>query len=149
MDFFSILYSWLVGWYGQDLDQFLCDPSEGLNYLIIGIITIVVTVILGLLYYKIIDKPKWAHWYCWLITLVINAIVNFWWSWQWVLQNLYDGDMAVTDPTTGKLTTYVTEDNCLMFGIANSIMATLIFIVLSFAIFRFISTNCKYSPLCK
>lgn len=149
MQFFSILYSWLVGWYGTDLDNFLSDPNEGMNYLIIGVITLIISFVLGLLYYKIIDKPKWAHWYCWLITLAINALINFWWPWQVLLQNLYDGDMDVQDEQTGKMVTYVTDGNCLMFGVSNMIMATLIFIVLSFVIFRFISTNCKYSPLCK
>lgn len=149
MQFFSILYSWLVGWYGTDLDNFLSDPNEGMNYLIIGVITLIISFVLGLLYYKIIDKPKWAHWYCWLITLAINALINFWWPWQVLLQNLFDGDMDVQDEQTGKMVTYVTDGNCLMFGVSNMIMATLIFIVLSFVIFRFISTNCKYSPLCK
>lgn len=149
MQFFSILYSWLVGWYGTDLDNFLSDPNEGMNYLIIGVITLIISFVLGLLYYKIIDKPKWAHWYCWLITLAINALINFWLPWQVLLQNLYDGDMDVQDEQTGKMVTYVTDGNCLMFGVSNMIMATLIFIVLSFVIFRFISTNCKYSPLCK
>ena len=149
MQFFSILYSWLVGWYGTDLDNFLSDPNEGMNYLIIGVITLIISFVLGLLYYKIIDKPKWAHWYCWLITLAINALINFWWPWQVLLQNLIDGDMDVQDEQTGKMVTYVTDGNCLMFGVSNMIMATLIFIVLSFVIFRFISTNCKYSPLCK
>ncbi|MEE3415445.1 MAG: hypothetical protein VZR53_08760 [Prevotella sp.] len=149
MQFFSILYSWLVGWYGTALDDFLTSTDEGMNYILIGSATIFISFVLGLLYYKIIDKPKWAHWYCWLITLVINGIINFWWSWQVLLQNLYDGDMDVQDEQTGKMVTYVTDGNCLMFGVANMIMATLIFIVLSFFIFRFISTNCKYSPLCK
>lgn len=148
MDFFTLIYSWLVGWYGSDLDNFLSSPDDGMNYLIIGLITIAISALIGLLYYKIIDKPKWAHWYCWVIALVINAVINLWWSWQAVLQNLYDGYMAVLNPTTGKLVTYVTEGNCFMFGIANMIMSILIFVLLSFA-FRFISTNCKYSPLCK
>lgn len=149
MGFFTLIYSWLVGWYGTDLDDFLSNSDAGMNYLIIGIITIAVSALFGLLYYKIIDKPKWTHWYCWLITLVVNAIINFWWSWQSVLQDLYNGDMDVMDPTTGKMVTYVTEGNCLMFGFANMLMAIIIFVILSFAVFRFISTNCKYSPLCK
>lgn len=149
MDLFTLFYSWLVGWYGTDLDDFLSNPDEGMNYLIIGSVTIVISALIGALYYKILDKPRWAHWYCWVIALVINAFINFWWGWQPVLQNLYDGDMDVMNQQTGQMVTYVTENNCLMFGFANAIMATLIFIVLSFAIFRFISTNCKYSPLCK
>lgn len=59
MNFFSILYSWLVDWYGTDLDNFLSDSDEGMNYLIIGVVTIALSAIIAALYYKIIDKPRW------------------------------------------------------------------------------------------
>lgn len=89
-----------------------------------------------------------AHWYCWTIALFINAFLNFWWVWQTLLQNLYDGYMEVVNEQTGQMVTYVTENNCLMFGLANAVMSIIVFIILSIP-FRLISTNCKYSPLCK
>lgn len=149
MNFFSILYSWLVDWYGTYLDDFLSNSDEGMNYLIIGVVTIALSAFIAVLYYKIIDKPKWAHWYCWTIALIINAFLNFWWGWQPLLQNLYDGYMDVMNEQTGQMVTYVTEDNCLMFGFANAVMSIVVFIILSIPFSRLISTNCKYSPLCK
>lgn len=145
MDIFSYIYAIFVGWYGTDLDEFLMSSDAGLNYIIIFGITFLILLIIGLLYYKVIDKPKWAYWYCWLIALGINAASNFLWPWQALLQNLDDGDMAVLDQATGKMVNYVTENNCLMFGVANIVVATFFFFVMSFII-RLWSTNCRYSP---
>lgn len=57
--------------------------------------------------------------------------------------------MDVMNEQTGQMVTYVTEDNCLMFGFANAVMSIIVFIILSIPFSRLISTNCKYSPLCK
>lgn len=148
MDFFAILYSWLVNWYGSDLDAFLCNPDKGLNYIIIGMFTLGISFIVAFLYYIAFDRPKWAHWWCWMIAFGINCILNFWWVEQSILQDLYDGDMDVLNEQTGKMVRYVQEGNCFMFGVANMILASLAFVVFSL-ILRFFSTNVKYSPLCK
>lgn len=148
MDFFALLYSWLVSLYGSDLDAFLCNPDKGMNYIIIGLLTLGISLFVTILYYIVFDKPKWAHWWCWIIILGINGVLNFWWAEQLILQNLYDGDMDVLNEQTGKMVRYVQEGNCLMFGVANMILASIAFIVFSF-ICRFFSTNVKYSPLCK
>jgi hypothetical protein len=148
MDFFALLYSWLVNWYGSDLDAFLCNPDKGMNYVILGLGTLIISFFVAFLYYVVFDKPKWAHWWCWIIALGINGFLNFWWGWQPVLQNYYDGDMDVLNEQTGKMVCYVQEGNCFMFGVANMILAILLFVVFS-VICRFFSTNVKYSPLCK
>ena len=148
MDFFALLYSWLINLYGDDLDNFLYDTTDGMNYMTVGIVMLVISFILPLLYYVIIDKPNWSHWWSWLIVFAINAILNFWWGWQPVLQNLYDDLMAVKAPKTGQLVTYVTETNCLMFGIATMILGILFFCLFSLICSRF-STNVKYSPFSK
>lgn len=148
MDFFALLYSWLISLYGSDLDAFLCNPDKGMNYIIIGLVTLLISLAAAALYYIFIDRPKWAHWWWWMIFFVINGFLNFGWVWQSVLQDLYNGDMDVLNEQTGKMVCYVQEGNCFMFGIANTILASIAFIVFSFAC-RFFSTNVKYSPFCK
>lgn len=148
MDFFAFLYSWLVSLYGSDLDAFLCNPDKGMNYIIIGSLTLVIAFFVAFCYYKVFDRPRWAHWWCWMIALGINCVLNFWWVEQSILQNLYDGDMDVLNEQTGKMVRYVQEGNCFMFGVANVILALVAFVVFSL-ICRFFSTNVKYSPLCK
>ena len=148
MDFFALLYSWLVSLYGSDLDAFLCNPDKGMNYIIIGLLTLGISLLFAVLYYIVFDRPKWAHWWCWMIAFGINCILNFWWVEQSILQDLYDGDMDVLNEQTGKMVCYVQEGNCFMFGVANMILAILLFVVFS-VICRFFSTNVKYSPLCK
>jgi len=148
MDFFSLLYSWLISLYGDDLDQFLYDTTDGMNYMTVGIVMLIISFVLPLLYYKVIDKPNWSHWWCWIIVFAINALLNFWWGWQPVLQNYYDDLMAVKDSKTGQLVTYVTETNCLMFGISTMILGILFFCFFSLICSRF-STNVKYSPFSK
>lgn len=148
MDFFAGLYSWLIGLYGDYLDSFLYDTNDGQNYMTVAIVMLVIAFILPMLYYKVIDKPNWCHWWCWLIVFAINALLNFWWGWQPVLQNLYDDLMEVKDPKTGQMVTYVTETNCLMFGISTMILGILFFLFFSLVWSRF-STNNKYSPFNK
>ena len=141
MDFFSLLYSWLINLYGDDLDQFLYDTTDGMNYMTVGIVMLIISFVLPLLYYKVIDKPNWSHWWCWIIVFAINALLNFWWGWQPVLQNYYDDLMAVKDPKTGQLVTYVTETNCLMFGISTMILGILFFCFFSLICSRFSTNN--------
>ena len=148
MDFFASMYSWLIGLFGDDLDSFLYDTTDGQNYMTVAIVMMVISLVLPVLYYNVIDKPNWSHWWCWLIVFAINAVLNFWWGWQPVLQNLYDGLMDVKDPKTGQMVTLVTETNCLMFGISTMILGILWFIGFSLVCSRF-STNNKYSPFNK
>ena len=148
MDFFAFLYSWLIDLYGDELDSFLYDPTDGMNYLTVGSVMLVISFLLPLLYYKIIDKPNWNHWWCWLLVFIFNALLNLWWGWQPVLQNFYDDLMAVKDSKTGQLVTYVTETNCFMFGIATMIWGIIFFCIFSY-LCHFFSTNCKYSPFTK
>ena len=148
MDFFAGIYSWLIELYGSDLDSFLYDTSDGQNYLIVGVVMLLISFVLPLLHYVIIDKPNWGHWWCWLIVFAINAVLNLWWGWQPVLQNLYDGYMDIKDPRTGQMVQNVTETNCFMFGIATMILGIIAFIIFSMICSRF-STNNRYSPFVK
>ena len=148
MYFFAFLYSWLINLYGADLDNFLYDTKDGMNYLIVGSVMLIISFVLPLLYYNIIDKPNWSHWWCWIIVFVLNAFLNCWWGWQPVKQDLLNGSMAVLNHKTGELETYVTETNCFMFGIATMILGVIFFCIFSYAC-HFFSTNCKYSPFTK
>lgn len=150
MEIFSFIYSWLVDMYGSDLDQFLTNSTsaEGMNYFTIGIVVVLVSLVLPALYYKAIDKPSWNHWWCWLLTLVLTSVINFIYASQTTLQNLYDGYMDVVDESTGDMVTYVTENNCYMFGVATVILTVIAFCVFSY-ILHFFSVNVKYSPFSK
>lgn len=146
MDFFSLLYSWAVslGLYSPELDDFLKDPSDGMNYLILFLVPLAVTLIALLIYYVIIDRASWTRWWKWAIAGAINALIIFVFSSQTVLQNQMD-DLTATMTSDGQTENLVSEMDCWMFGVTNTILFIVIFFALSFVV-RFFSTNNRYMP---
>lgn len=146
-DFFATMYELLRSFYGQDL----ADHLYGLNpnnsgtfdaqslYPTVGLTMVVMSIVLPLLYYKILDKPNLAKFNVWVILTLIHVVVNifigFW--------------LSYLDWDTGKMATAVHNvigtGNCWGFGMANGIFAFIFFFIFSYLIKRF-STNSKTVP---
>ena len=125
-DFLATMYELLRSFYGQDL----ADHLYGLNhnntgafdeqslYVTIGLTMFITSIVLPILYYKIVDKPQLAKLSVWLILALIhtaiNTFVGFW--------------LPYLDWDTGKMAKVVNgaidSGNCWGFGFANGIFAT-------------------------
>lgn len=107
-EFFGSIYCWFEDVFGLELANYLwgnVSPDQQTNmYVPIGFTMLVVSLLVCLLYYYIIDHPKLAKWWGWLIFLGSNAIANFLIGWQWVLRHYYLGYMVGIDSSTKKTT---------------------------------------------
>lgn len=80
-EFFGSVYCLFEDVFGLELANYLwgnLSPDQQTNmYVPIGFTMLAVSLLVCLLYYYIIDHPKLAKWWGWLIFLGSNAAVNF------------------------------------------------------------------------
>jgi uncharacterized membrane protein len=147
MNVIGTIYSWAVslGFYSPNLDSFLLSSSEGMNYVIVFIISLFITLLVLAIYYLFPDRPNWAKARYWFVALIINALFTFLFSSQTVLQNQMDGLTRTINPTTNQPEQLVSEMDCWMFGLSDSLLFIVIFVILSYVI-RLKSTNNRFMP---
>lgn len=123
------------------------SPDQQTNmYVPIGFTMLVVSLLVCLLYYYIIDHPKLAKWWGWLIFLGSNAIANFLIGWQWVLSHYYLGYMVGIDSSTKKnYDLNISYGDMLCFGFANMLLAIFVFGLLTL-LMKWGSKNSFNSP---
>lgn len=97
-EFFGSIYCWLEDFFGIELAEYLwgeSSPEQLSNMFIgIGLTMLVISLIVAVCYYYIINHPRLNNWWGWLIFLGINAVINFVVGWQWVLKDYYAGLMV-------------------------------------------------------
>lgn len=147
MNIVAVLYSWAVamGLYSAYLDAFLQNSQVGTNYVLIFLISLAITLLSLIVFYIFPGRPSWAKNRYWFITMGISAILNFWMSSQWTLQNKLDDLTATINPTTGQPENQVSDMDCWMFGVSDTLLFIVIFIFLSFLV-RLFSNNLRYIP---
>lgn len=76
------IYCWFQSFYGQDLSYYLWGYDPGTEaytnpniYNLVGLITLVGSLVLVVVFYYIINHPRLCKWWSWLITLGINAVI--------------------------------------------------------------------------
>ena len=150
--FFGSLYCMLGldHFYGLDLANYLWGLTSITvttnQFIGIGLTMLGISLAMVLIYYYAVDHPRLANWWGWGIFLVINAIINFFVGWQWVLSDLYSGYMMFIDPVNNIETPLpITESNCLCFGVVNMLLSAFAFLIFSF-IFKWWSTNSHRAP---
>lgn len=147
---FGSIYCWLEDFFGLPLADYLwgiSSPSQGsVMFIGIGLSMIILSFIMVVLFYYIVDHPRLNNWWGWSIFLGVNAIINFFIGWQWVLKDYYDGFMIRIDPSSGKeVNLPIFESDLLAFGVTNMIDAIIAFFIFSYII-KWWSTNCSRAP---
>lgn len=151
IDFFASIYEWfgVNFFYSTNMGDLLrgwdrtctcyCDTRW---YLIIGWVMIILSVLIYLFQYHIIDSPRWykkQHW--WLFALIlfgINFLIGFLIPFNIVQSGDYCEQLNLT------------IGDCFGFGLSNAIWSLILYILItSFPTFRKLSTNNSYTTFWK
>lgn len=149
-EFFGNIYCWLEDFFGIELANYLwgeasCHQMSNM-FIGIGLSMLVISLVVAVCYYYVVNHPRLNNWWGWLIFLGANAVINFVVGWQWVLRDYAAGLMECKDTVTGKMVNLpISTDNILAFGVTNMIDAIIAFIVISYII-KWWSTNCSRAP---
>lgn len=132
------IYWWFSNWFGIPLDDLMrgidADGFQtGANcYPMFGFVTLVIALVIAVIYYYVINHPRFNRWWSWLIMQVICSITC-----------LIYGIVFTTNRFTGMEN--VGPASFIAFGFANYAIAAIWFLLLSF-IMKWGSRNCKHSP---
>lgn len=163
--FFTLLLGNMYGWfdffYSENLSLYLWgyDPVTGdfpnpLRYNSIGWHTLGISVCIVLLYYYVIDHPRFCKWWSWLIVAVANSVVALLLGYYCILSDynaglIPDGLLYQRDASGAVVQQLIAiPSECWGFGLSNMIMAFLFFLVFSF-LFHWRSRVARFSPFIK
>jgi len=156
-DFLGQIYGWFQSLFGQDLSYYLWgyDPATGGYsnpniYNHIGIVAFVVSLVLVISFYYIINHPRYCKWWSWLITLGIDCTIGLFTGYGIVASKYVNGfipqQLMYQFDSEGNISAYlIGYQNIWGFGIANLIVSGIFFILLSF-ILKWWSSNAKHVP---
>lgn len=156
-DILGQIYGWFQSLFGQDLSYYLWgyNPETGgyTNpniYNHVGLIAIIVALVLVLVYYYIINHPRFCKWWSWLLTLIANAIIGLFFGYGIVASKYVNGFipqqlMDQFDEDGNVVAHLIGYQHCWGFGIANAIVCTIFFILFTF-MFKWWSSNAKHVP---
>ena len=147
---FGSIYCWLDGFFGIELADYLWGISSPLQksnmFIGIGFSMLVISLLIAVIYYYVINHPRLNNWWGWLIFLGVNAAINFVVGWQWVLKDKYAELMVTKDPVTGNMVNLsIYPRDIVAFGVTNMLDAIIAFIVFSYII-KWWSSNCSRAP---
>lgn len=156
-DLFGTVYNWFSSFFCEKLAEHLWGwggeaYTEANLYMLSGLVAIAGSLILCLLFYYVINHPRFNRWWSWLIVLLVNAILQFAWASSRILSDfnnnvIADDLMYTRDVETQEITaTLIHSSDCVGFGIAQAIVATIFFIIFSFSL-RWWSKNCSTCPI--
>lgn len=154
MNPFDSIYKWFQGIYGSNLADLLAgydctlkDFTLRSSFTGIGFATLAVAVVFFVLYYYIINSTKFNKWWHWLIVVVIVAVCGlFIGEAMAYTEGIEDCLLYMSDEDDNLLDTLaITPASFWNFGIANSLVAAMFFIILSFA-GKWGSSACRRTP---
>lgn len=136
---FGSIYCIFENFFGLDLANYMWGQSgyeqETNLFIGIGLLMLLITAVVAITYYYIIDKPLWNSWIGWLSFMVISAIINLIVGCWWVLDDYYAGKMVSMDDKTNQLVDLnINGLNCFCFGLSNMFISMAIFIIFSFLV---------------
>lgn len=144
------LYSSLDSLYGIPLRDYLlgfdCDANDYTASILfnqIGIITVFISFIIVVAYYYIIDHPKLANIWGWLIFMGVNMALTFIYGYSTTFYDL-DANLICT-AFIEENSIAVTTSSCVGFGFANAIIGTLFFVIISLLL-KWKSKTSRYIP---
>ena len=129
------LFEHLMGW-----DDSLMDYNPDFyQFTSIFFSTIGIAIVAFLLFYYVINSPRFNRWWSWLIVLLVSMGLAYGYGFQVVNVDIVNNDIAPS------LASPIGQSNAILFGIYNSVFCGLLFFILSEA-FRWWSRNCKHAP---
>lgn len=145
-DFFGSLYCIAEDIFGLELANYLWGgySSEQTSnlYVGIGIICIVVSAVIFLLYYIVIDHPKFAKkTFFWFGVLGTSLTTNFIFGFWWCKKDLDAGKMIDIDGNPLSINVV----NCGTFGIANALLGAIVLMIIV-CLFKGFSNNTWHIP---
>ena len=107
----GIVYCWFESLFGQYLGDYLwgLDCTTGYYdsknlFNIIGLITIALSLLCILVYYYVINHPRFSQWWHWLIVLIVSGIINLLIAYGWTVNDFLNGNI-------GDCLMYVRDEN--------------------------------------
>ena len=140
--------------YGLDLSDYIwgtLSPVQDANlYMNFGIVMLISTLVFGIVYYFVLDRHSWSHWWCWLIAMMIPSVGNFIYGYS-VLANQCNEGLMIDEKQNDLGFTSLDFAN---FGLANSLMAIIIFVgftIIVKILFKLtpLQSDCSKAPFCK
>lgn len=152
--FFETIYRWFATLFGGDMADYLSGyvcPSEeteggyiGNNqFVMYGFIALGIALAVMLIYYYVINNPRFIKWWHWLLMLVLVGLSNLFIGAVMALNDLNAGnigDCLINGENGG-----IFNSNCWMFGLANFFVSAIFFIIFSIS-FKWWSTAGKRTP---
>lgn len=129
---FASLYENIPGGFMDDFSEIL---YENYAYFNAGVFSIISSLIVVILFYYLINHPKFNRFYHWLFFLLLNLVVNF-------INGIY-----LSKSIFEELGIIMNYDSRYFFGFAviNAIWSAIFFFVFSIA-FKWLSRNCARTP---
>ena len=134
-DFLGNFYCYFQSFFGNNLADYLwgynCASEDFSNSIIfnqIGLMTSGISLSIVVIYYYIINSPKFNRWWSWSIMLLINSFIALVSGYYWVSSDLRNGNIGnclmFTQSAEGEIIdTNIISSDCWGFGFANSIIA--------------------------
>lgn len=149
-----MIYEFFIEFYNEQLAAHMfgydCLTEGFANrplYSTIGLSTIAFSSFSVVLFYLLINHPRFNRWYHWLIVLAINSGISFILGFYRTYIDLDTQSICpdlLINPVTGNQQIFISD--CIGFGFVNSILALMVFVAFSFAI-RNLSRNCSTCPI--
>lgn len=138
-NFFGSLYCIFEEFFGLELADYMWGQTAddqtsnlfiGIGYWLLGI-----SILIAIVFYYLINKPRFGNIWAWLIACATNMVVNFLMGYYWTVSDLYAGLMVATNPKTGiQEQLPIDQSNCLCFGVSNAIISIALFFIISLII---------------
>lgn len=158
LSFFSTIYCWFDKLFGVNVAEHLKGWSDANgggftntnHFPTIGSITLCISLVVFLLFYYIINHPRFNKWWSWLIMMLLQAFMSLFFGYWYLRDELINGKIAdslmyVRDDEGEIIQTIIDNSSCWQFGFANMIISIIIFIILTISL-KWWSTNCKNCP---
>lgn len=157
MEFIGRIYCFFESLFGQELGDYLwgynCETDNYTDPVLfprIALWTFLISLLIGILYYYIINSARFHRWWSWLIMAFSNSLICFFFAYWWIKEDYLDnliGDCLLyqRDESGDIIGRYITESSFWGFSLTNAIISFVTFFILSIML-KWGSTNCRKSP---
>ena len=138
-NFFGSLYCIFEDFFGLDLADYLwgltADAQTSNLFIGIGYWLLGISAFVAIIFYYVINRPRFGNIWAWLVVCTINAVANFSMGYYWTVYDLYANLMVATNPQTDiQEQLPISQSNCLCFGVSNAILSIGVFFIISLII---------------